>query len=269
MTHAPATPKVNGKGDAVALPDGWRTAAIGDVCVDQTESRDPRRDPEAPFRYVDIFSVDNQRKVIREARQLLGKEASSRARKVIRTNDVLVVTTRPNLNAVALVTPDLDNEICSTGFCVLRPKPEIDPDYLFAFVQTTAFVLTLSDLVKGALYPAVTDGQVRAERLPLPPLRLKQNVDSLLVAQQMMTRALRDQIQLVAKRAIGQASINSEALRSLQVILPPLVEQRLYSAAIQKEYAAAESLAAALAARLTALDHLPAALLREAFAGRI
>jgi hypothetical protein len=85
----------------------------------------------------------------------------------------------------------------------------------------------------------------------------------------MMTRPLRDQIQLVAKRAIGQASINSEDLRSLQVHLPPLDEQRLYSATIQSECAAAESLVAALAGKLAALDHLPAALLREAFAGRL
>ena len=420
MTHKPVSPKANGKGEAAALPDGWCMAAIGEVCAHQTENRDPRRDPDAPFHYVDISSVDNQRKVITEARQLPGKEAPSRARQVIRTNDVLVATTRPNLNAVALVPPDFDNEICSTGFCVLRPKPEIEPNYLFTFVQSTAFVRTLSDLVKGALYPAVTDGQVRAQRLPLPPLpeqrriatrlreqlsavaqaraavqtqfdvaqslptahlravfegknpskwqrkrigeiaeiiqngiykpaeqyghglpfvrmynvsdttwklnlsrlaqvdleaseqdafslrkgdllvsrvnsfelvgkcawvgpeaegyvfenmlirvRLKEGVDSLLVAQQMMTRPLRDQVQLVAKRAIGQASINSEDLRNLQVLLPPVNEQRLYSATLQSECAAAESLSAALAAKLAALDHLPAALLREAFSGRL
>lgn len=186
MTLEPATPNANGNGQAVALPEGWRIAAIGEVCVEQTETHDPRKDPEAPFRYVDISSVDNQRKVITEARQLLGKEAPSRARQVIRTNDVLVATTRPNLNAVALVPPELDNAICSTGFCVLRSNGNVEPEFLFAFAQTEEFVRGLSEIVKGALYPAVTDRQVRGKKLPLPPLpeqrriaaRLREQLDA-------------------------------------------------------------------------------------------
>ena len=182
------------------LPRDGRIAAIAEVCVERTENRDPRNDPESPFRYVDISSVDNQRKVITEARALPGKEAPSRARQVIRTNDVLVATTRPNLNAVALVPPELDNEICSTGFCVLRSNGAVDPDYLFAFVQTRAFVRSLSDLVKGALYPAVTDGQVRAQTLPLPPLPTQRRIAA----------RLREQLAEVTKaRAAVQAQLDA------------------------------------------------------------
>ncbi len=176
---------------------------IDDVCVQWTGGRDPRSKPESPFRYVDISSVDNQRKIITEARALLGKDAPSRARQVIRTNDVLVATTRPNLNAVALVPTELDNEVCSTGFCVLRSNGEIDPDYLFAFVQTTEFVSSLSDLVKGSLYPAVTDSQVRAQRLPLPPLP----------EQRRIAARLREQLAEVQKaRAAVQAQVAAAAL---------------------------------------------------------
>jgi type I restriction enzyme, S subunit len=182
------------------LPHDWRWVALDEVCIRGTGTRDPRKEPEVPFHYVDISSVDNRRKVITEARPLLGKEAPSRARQVIRTNEVLVATTRPNLNAVALVPPELDNEICSTGFCVLRSNGEIDPEYLFAFVQTGAFVRSLSDIVQGALYPAVTDGQVRAQRLPLPPLP----------EQRRIAARLREQLSAVAEaRAAVQAQINA------------------------------------------------------------
>jgi type I restriction enzyme, S subunit len=181
-------------------------AAIDEVCVERTENRDPRKEPDVSFRYVDISSVDNRRKVITEARSLLGKEAPSRARQVIRANDVLVATTRPNLNAVALVPLDLDNEICSTGFCVLRPNAEIEPDYLFAFVQTTAFVRSLSDLVKGALYPAVTDGQVRAQRLPLPPLPEQHRI---------ATRLCKQLVAVAEARAAVQAQL--EAAQNLPI----------------------------------------------------
>ena len=151
------------------IPDNWKMVRLGEVC-ETTQNRDPRMTPDLPFRYVDISSVYNRTKQIIEARTILGKDAPSRARQVIKTNDIIIATTRPNLNAVAIVSEELHNEICSTGFCVLRPTELIAPLFLFAFVQTQYFVETLSNQVRGMLYPAVTDNQVRNIYLPLPPL---------------------------------------------------------------------------------------------------
>ncbi len=151
------------------LPGGWRWGKLGEVC-DRTKNRDPRDKPEKTFQYVDISSIDNRLKRITEARTILGKDAPSRARQVIKTNDVLVATTRPNLNAVALVPKNLDNEICSTGFSVLRPSKFVNPLFLFLFVQSKYFINIISGQVRGMMYPAVTDGQVRNVFLPLPSL---------------------------------------------------------------------------------------------------
>jgi type I restriction enzyme S subunit len=151
------------------LKEGWRRVRLGEVCI-PTENRDPRITPDLSFKYVDISSIDNRLKQIVEAKTILGKNAPSRARQVIKANDVIVATTRPNLNAVALVPEELDNEICSTGFCVLRPTELIDTLFLFAFVQTKYFIETISLQVRGMLYPAVTDNQVRSVYLPLPSL---------------------------------------------------------------------------------------------------
>ena len=151
------------------LPDGWRWAKLGDVCT-KAEKRDPRNTPDVTFKYVDISGIDNRRKKIIDARSILGRDAPSRARQVVRTNDTIVATTRLNLNAVALISSDLDNEICSTGFSVLRTTEIILPSYLFSFVQTQHFIDAITDQVKGMLYPAVTDKQVREVLIPLPPL---------------------------------------------------------------------------------------------------
>jgi len=125
---------------------------------------------------VDISSIDNVSKRITHPKRLLGSEAPSRARQVIRAGDVLVATTRPNLNAVARVSPELDNEIASTGFCVLRPNENLHSQYLYWYVQATQFVDSLSALVQGAMYPAVTDKQVRAQTIPLPTLAEQQRI---------------------------------------------------------------------------------------------
>jgi len=100
---------------------------------------------------------------------MLGSEAPSRARKEIREGDVLVSTVRPNLNAVAMVPPELDGQIASTGFCVLRPNlSTINGKYLFYFTTTQDFISVLTSKVRGAHYPAVSDGDVKGLDLPLP-----------------------------------------------------------------------------------------------------
>jgi type I restriction enzyme S subunit len=151
------------------MKSNWRKLKLGEVCVSKTGTRSPSDTPDSIFSYVDITSVDNVSKRIVAPKELIGRDAPSRARQIIRAGDVLVSTTRPNLNAVALVPPELDNQIASTGFCVLRGGDEIDSEFLFSFVRTPEFVSSLTELTKGALYPAVNDKQVFSQFISLPP----------------------------------------------------------------------------------------------------
>jgi type I restriction enzyme S subunit len=201
VIEAEAIVSHNGRG---TLPDGWRWARLGEVCEERTGVRDPREEPNKLFRYVDITSVDNKAKRIVDAKTLLGKDAPSRARQVMRTADVIVSTTRPNLNAVALVPSELDDEVCSTGFCVLRPKSELNSNYLFAFVQSRDFVERLCKLVNGALYPSVTDKQLREQIISLPPLAEQARIAAI----------LNDQMAAV-ERARAAASTQLQAAKAL------------------------------------------------------
>lgn len=198
-----------GKKGAVAQTDAvsrreWPRVALGDVCEGKTGNWDPRDKPTAEFTYVDISSVDNVRKKIVGARRIVGKEAPSRARQIVLENDVIVSTTRPNLNAVAIVPSELTRQIASTGFCVLRPLSLLNPSYLFAFVQSEVFVQRLTALVQGSLYPAVSDTQVRAQKIPLPPL----------AEQQRIAARLREQLAAVetARRAVKSQLATAQAL---------------------------------------------------------
>lgn len=139
---------------------------LSELCVRRIEQRDPKEQPEVELLYVDIGSVSNRTKVIESPKRIKGAQASVRARQIVQADDVLVSTVRPNLNTVALVQPELAGEFCSTGFCVLRCGPELVPGYLFAFVQSRKFVDSLTELVQGALYPAVTEKQVFAQKIP-------------------------------------------------------------------------------------------------------
>lgn len=85
-------------------------------------------------------------KEIVEPKTLPTAKAPSRARQQVKTGDGLVSTTRPNLNAVAVVPLQLDGAIASTGFAVLRPLL-LEPRWLYSVVQSEDFVAEMSGLV--------------------------------------------------------------------------------------------------------------------------
>lgn len=163
------------------LPAGWTKVALGEV-VSEPIQHVPAADE--TFSYIDIGSIDRAAKVIREPQRMLGKDAPSRARKKVAAGDTLVSMTRPNLNAVALVPDALDGQIASTGFDVLRPAHGIDPRWLAYLVRTDEFVQAMSELVQGALYPAVRTKDVRGFVAPLAPTheqtRIADQLDTLL-----------------------------------------------------------------------------------------
>ncbi|MCY4362069.1 MAG: restriction endonuclease subunit S [Gammaproteobacteria bacterium] len=148
----------------------WTTTTIQRVSQ-QTQVCNPRERQESLFKYIDISSIDRDKKIISQAPEIKGAKAPSRARKEVNAGDILVSTVRPNLNAVAIVPPELDSQIASTGFSVLRPESDlINGRYLFYFVQTSGFIDALTSKVRGAHYPAVSDTDVKNVELPLPTI---------------------------------------------------------------------------------------------------
>jgi len=149
------------------MKQGWEIKKLGEVLV-KTETVDPTKKPNEEFTYLDVSSVNKETKEIENATVLLGKNAPSRARKLVRTNDVIFATVRPTHSRVALITEEYDEQVCSTGYFVLRGKDFIFNQYLFYFLLTNEFNQQMEKLQKGASYPAVTDAEVKSILLPFP-----------------------------------------------------------------------------------------------------
>jgi type I restriction enzyme S subunit len=149
------------------------------------------------FEYIDIAAVSRELKEITTSLSLETSEAPSRARQIIKERDVLVSTVRPNLNAVARVTSDFDGATASTGFTVLRPKPnELDPDYLYYWVCSPCFVADMTQQSTGASYPAVSDTIVKNSKIPLPPIAEQKRIAAILDKADAVRRKRREAIRL-------------------------------------------------------------------------
>lgn len=161
----------------------WELVKLGDVVNINPENRSPVKENwDEIITYVDIDAVENATGKIVSPKILRFKEAPSRARRVIHKDDVLVSMVRPELKAFAYVPKELDNQICSTGFAVLRGKGLTNPLYLLNVMFSEQVISQFRKLTVGGQYPSLTQKTISQIVIPLPPLPEQQRIASILSA---------------------------------------------------------------------------------------
>jgi type I restriction enzyme S subunit len=152
------------------LPEGWRVVPLTEI-TEKPKQVDPRRNPSMAFKYVDVSSVSRDTLTIVGWEEIKGAQAPSRARKLMKKEDIIIATVRPGLKRIAMVPDHLDGQVCSTGFCVIRcAREKADPTFVYFAVTSPQFVKSIAAHQKGSSYPAVADKQVMAEQIPFPPV---------------------------------------------------------------------------------------------------
>lgn len=182
-------------GDPVTNPKGWELRPIGEM-TEKVAKWNPRKEGgDTSFQYIDLGSVDKDSKRIltEEITLVRAFEAPSRARQLVRSNDILVSTVRPNLNGVAMVPEGFDSVTASTGFCVLRPMNHSWANFLFNWVQTDFFIEEMVKQSTGANYPALSERTIRASKAFTPPFPLLERFNAEVAIFKSLKNAARSQ----------------------------------------------------------------------------
>ncbi|MBE9229683.1 restriction endonuclease subunit S [Phormidium sp. LEGE 05292] len=177
--------------ELIELPEGWNIVSIRDITLPYTTLQ-PNKEPEKLFKYIDISSIDNTKQTITEPKIFLGKDAPSRARRLVKKGDILFSTVRTYLKNIACVPPELDGVLTSTGIAVLRAAPGIYNKFLFYFVTSDEFIREISGVMDGTLYPAVTDSDVASAQIILPPLNEQKRIVAKIEALRERSRRARE-----------------------------------------------------------------------------
>ena len=151
------------------LPAGWVTTTLDNLCL-PVDKVAPKDAPDQPFTYLDITSIDNTTFRVVSPKTYMGRDAPSRARQKVSRGNILFSTVRTYLKNIAMVPPEFDGEVASTGFCVLNPAQGIDQKFIFYLVLNDEFISNLNPLQRGTSYPAVRNDDVLAQEILLPPL---------------------------------------------------------------------------------------------------
>ena len=150
---------------------------VDEVATVLKDKRDPHEAPDELFRYVDISSVDVGIGRVATPKELHGNEAPSRARKIIRAGDVVISTCRPTRGAIAIIPQCLDDQICSTGFSVVRAKPgKALPEYLHWALRLPSTLEQFRKWSTGSSYPAILDGDVKKTLIPVAAIDVQRQI---------------------------------------------------------------------------------------------
>lgn len=138
---------------------------IHDVAPARHEVFDPAKHFADTFQYIEIGGMRGDGTATGETTPTA--EAPSRASQRVRGNDIITSTVRPIRRLSAIITPDQDGHVCSSGFVVLKPIA-IAPEVLLTYLRLPA-VCELMDLhTSASLYPAISERDIL--RLPIPKI---------------------------------------------------------------------------------------------------
>ena len=168
--------EVQKKTEIGPVPKSWKLCPLELLC-ERTDTLDPRREGERIIEYVDVSSISRDFLTIEATTRSTLYEAPGRARKRILEGDVVFATVRPTLLRTAYIPAALNDQVCSTAFCVLRRNPKKAADkFLYYLVQRKSFIRQLAAIESGASYPAVTDRIVKEQLVPVPSLKEQREI---------------------------------------------------------------------------------------------
>lgn len=140
------------------------TFKISELCAQSKLRAAIINKPDEVFKYIEVENVDPRTGYV-TYQNIVGHDAPSRAKKVVKESDVIVSMVRPDKGTVGIISQELDGCICSTGFCVLVPK-QIDAVSLFCLLKSS---ITRRQLIRStacSMYPTISESDVLSVKIP-------------------------------------------------------------------------------------------------------
>jgi restriction endonuclease S subunit len=177
---------------------------------------------EDKFPYIEISEIDVVSGEIKNISKIAIDEAPSRAKMIVRKNDIIVSTTRPSRGAIAFIDKKTDFSIASTGFSVIRrlKTDKIDRQFLFYVLRQNFSLFQMEQRSSGGNYPAITQEELSNLYIPVPPLEIQAQIVK------KFNEAYETKRQKEAEAKALLASIDGYLLEKLGIVLPEKVETK-------------------------------------------
>ncbi len=165
--------------DKADLED-WKECKLGEVVEINKNSINLDFNHEKIL-YLDTGSITQNR--IENLQEVELKKAPSRARRLVKKDDIIYSTVRPNQLHYGYITKPQDNLVVSTGFAVIESnRIKIIPKYLYYLLiqnEITEYLHSIAEASTSA-YPSLKPSDIESLDILLPPLSEQRAIASVL-----------------------------------------------------------------------------------------
>jgi type I restriction enzyme S subunit len=160
------------------IPEEWEILPVSEVAR-VNEKVLSKNDKFEQIQYLDTASVNEGE--ISKPQPMSLNEAPSRAKRLLRSQDTVISTVRPNLKHYAFIQRADPNLIGSTGFAVVTPK-EIDSRFLYYSLTTDSVTDYFSSIAASqtSAYPAMNPEAVENLLIGIPSRNEQSRIASIL-----------------------------------------------------------------------------------------
>ena len=157
------------------IPESWKWCRLGALTYNWGQ-----KTPDNRFCYVDVGSVNNISHTLNSENTVVeAKDASSRAKKIVKYGDVIFATIRPYLKNICIIDREFPYEpIVSTAFAVMHCPEGLLNKYLYYYLLSPTFMsfANAGDKAKGVAYPAIGEKDFFNGIIALPPIEEQQRI---------------------------------------------------------------------------------------------
>lgn len=163
------------------IPMDWEVVKIQDIADVNKESLPNSTPEDYELFYIDLSSVKNG-VIDCPIEKIKFSEAPSRARRKIKTNDVIMATVRPNLLGYGYIDFETCDYYVSTGFAVISHKSNSNGRFLYQYLYSEIMQSQIEKLIVGSNYPAINSSDVKMMKIPNPPIEEQQKIAEILTS---------------------------------------------------------------------------------------
>ncbi|PIR44107.1 hypothetical protein COV23_01630 [Candidatus Wolfebacteria bacterium CG10_big_fil_rev_8_21_14_0_10_31_9] len=120
------------------------------------------------FKYIEVKHSSRQPNLISGFMEDVLMALPSRARQIIRENDILLPRPTLSTEKIVIVPKEFDGQLCSTGFIVIRPKDFDDACLTTAILKSPLVQRQLFLMQSGSIQPEISPNDFKKIIIPSP-----------------------------------------------------------------------------------------------------
>ncbi len=144
---------------------------IGDVAP--LAKQRVKSDLDATFSYIEIADICNLG--IAGSKPVAREDAPSRATWLVQPGDIITTTVRPIRRLTAIILPEQDRFVCSSGFAVLRPR-DIEPELMLTYLRLPLVAELLDIHATASMYPTISTADLLRIPFRMPDAKARAHI---------------------------------------------------------------------------------------------